>query len=44
MVVLTEHFKEAEKRLGFPKEAVELFEKIAKRINAARTIVASRFT
>ena len=32
MVVLTEHFKEAEKRLGFPKEAVELFEKIAKRI------------
>ena len=32
MKVLTEHFKEAEKRLGFPQEAVKLFEKIATRI------------
>ena len=32
-MVLTEHFKEAEKRLGFPAEAVKLFEKIAKRID-----------
>ena len=36
MVVLTEHFKEAEKRLGFPKEAVELFEKIAERIDGSQ--------
>ena len=32
MKVLTEHFKEVEKRLEFPAEAVILFEKIAKRI------------
>lgn len=32
MKVLTEHFKEVEKRLGFPDDAVKLFEKIALRI------------
>ena len=28
MVILNEHFKEVEKRLGFPQEAIEVFEKV----------------
>ena len=39
-MVLTEHFKEAEKRLEFPKEAVALFEKIAKRIDGSQFFTA----
>ena len=35
MVILNEHFKEVEKRLGFPQEAVEIFEKTATRIGAS---------
>ena len=36
MVVLNEHFKEVEKRLGFPQEAIEVFEKIATKIDNSK--------
>lgn len=36
MVILNEHFKEVEKRLGFPQEAVELFEKVATKIDNSK--------
>ena len=33
MVILNEHFKEVEKRLGFPQEAIEVFERVATKID-----------
>lgn len=38
MVILNEHFKEVEKRLGFPQEAVELFEKAATKIDTCKSL------
>lgn len=38
MVILNEHFKEVEKKLGFPKEAVELFEKVALKVENTKSL------
>ncbi len=38
MIILNEHFKEVEKRLGFPQEAVEIFEKVATKIDTSKNL------
>ncbi len=38
MVILNEHFKEVEKILGLPEEAVEVFEKTAKKIDDVKSL------
>ena len=38
MVILNEHFKEVEKRLDFPQEAVEIFEKTAAKIEKTKSL------
>ena len=37
MKIITEHFKEVEKRLGFPMEGIEAFEKCAKKIEKSNS-------
>lgn len=38
MIILNEHFKEVEKKLGFPQEAVEIFEKTATKIDTCKNL------
>ena len=38
MVILNEHFKEVEKRLGLPQEAIEAFEKAASKIDNTKSL------
>lgn len=38
MIILNEHFKEVEKRLGFPEEAVAIFEKCAEKIEKSKSL------
>ena len=38
MIILNNHFKEVEKRLGFPQEAIELFEKVATKIDTSENL------
>lgn len=38
MIILTEHFKEVEKRLGLPEEAIEVFEKTALKIENIKSL------
>ena len=37
MVLINEHFKEVEKKLGFPQEAIAAFEKVARKIEKSKS-------